>query len=305
MNSSSRASGAPAEAVREDRSHFRSGAGVTGVTAACHGRPGCVEHPGATEDAEDVPCKPQLAEKCWSDVVGHVDCLLNPRSTRTHVCQRLNHTELCKVLEDALRCSTDVAENGCVLRSGRENFDFWIRGLEAVNTKLCFEGQMATVVAYAECWDVLRFTRCVQHTVDRLQHVVDLADLLTPHHGHDGHDGHGDLAAGEQLRAADSRQQCHLAMLRLSTCGATAATLNPAPVLADPMRSCLQAAPVDVINEMLAAYFSASECGNGGGGSGGSPCPSYGLPHQEALAFTTTLAALTEPPPAAPIRCRY
>lgn len=46
-----------------------------------------------------MPCEPQLAENCWADVVGHVDCLLNPRSTRTHECRRLNHTELCKYVQ--------------------------------------------------------------------------------------------------------------------------------------------------------------------------------------------------------------
>lgn len=55
-----------------------------------------------------------------------------------------------RVFEDALRCSSEVGDSGCAFKSGRESFDSWIRGMEAVNTKLCFEGMMDSKIATLE-----------------------------------------------------------------------------------------------------------------------------------------------------------
>lgn len=70
--------------------------------------------------------------------------------------------------------------------------------------------QSADIVAYAQCWDVLRFGNCVQHFVGRVRHVADLAHLLSDEMG-----GAGDLQP--------QREQCHLAMLRIAKCASIAA----------------------------------------------------------------------------------
>ncbi|KAE8749664.1 hypothetical protein FOCC_FOCC003652 [Frankliniella occidentalis] len=110
------------------------------------------------------------------------------------------------------------------------------------------------IVSHAVCWDTLRFTRCVQHSVEQLQHVVDLASLP---------------AGAESAPHLGPREHCHLSMLRVAKCAALAASKDPAPDVPPPddhpagvpFNFCAQAPPVDVLNDLLAAYFSASECG--------------------------------------------
>ncbi|KAK3909496.1 Myosin-1 [Frankliniella fusca] len=208
-------------------------------------------------------CEAHLADTCWTDVAAHIDCLLNPRSIRSRECERPSSQQLCSSLQSALHCtlSTDLDDLSCELKSERENFDFWVRGMEAVYSKLCFDNLMSNVVSHAVCWDSLRLTRCVQHSLEHLQHVVDLASLP----------------------GLGTREQCHLTMLRVAKCAALAAAMEPAPEVPPPedhpagvpYSFCAQAPPVDIINDLLAAYFSASECGGAGAGSGGgaAPCP--------------------------------
>lgn len=46
-------------------------------------------------------------------------------------------TNCCSLSEDALQCALDIIDTDCNTEDGRANFDYWMRGLTAVQKAAC------------------------------------------------------------------------------------------------------------------------------------------------------------------------
>ena len=59
------------------------------------------------------------------------------------LCKKNNISIVFRSIDDALQCSSDIIDNDCGMKEGRDKFDSWLRGLRAVYYSLCGKDRLA------------------------------------------------------------------------------------------------------------------------------------------------------------------
>uniref|UniRef100_A0A1B6CGQ6 Protein TsetseEP domain-containing protein n=1 Tax=Clastoptera arizonana TaxID=38151 RepID=A0A1B6CGQ6_9HEMI len=171
-------------------------------------------------------CKPKLADKCFRDVYANLQCHTNLYQLTK--CNKMDISDLCSGLSDALNCSSEIVDEDCSLDSGIATFDSWLGGLKAVYSNLCDSNNKAfkALMSTRNCWDGLLFVKCLENKTG-ISHVVDMLHVLL------------------------DQNECNRILISMSTCNVQATTNNG-------MCNTSQ----EVISEAIHSFFTKTKCGS-------------------------------------------
>ncbi|XP_046683977.1 uncharacterized protein LOC124369883 [Homalodisca vitripennis] len=171
------------------------------------------------EDNADL-CLPQLADRCFKDVMPSIVCQLENKGS----CDELS--DFCSVLADSLQCAADIIDTDCKPEEGRNNFDSWLSGLNAVYAKICDGSDgLLRVLLESPCFNSDEFLECVEE-MTQVTHVVDLLQVIL------------------------NTNECNRLLIALPTCNVRANAAHSRCYM-----------PQEVINSIIYTFFSHTQCG--------------------------------------------